>query len=391
MYRLLQDVKILDLTRLLPGGFATQLLGDLGAEVLKVEDPWQGDYIRWMEPLLPGSRESGFHWALNRNKKSVTLNLKSEEGRDIFFKLLKEYDVVLEGFRPGVMDSLGLGYEKLAQINPRVILCSISGYGQDGPYRLRSGHDINYNAVAGALGLTGPAGGEPVIPALQVADVGGGGLMAVAGVLAACFSREKTGRGQYIDISMMDGVVSWLVMLFAQLSCGASNLLRGKTLLSGGAICYNVYPTADGEFMSLGALEPKFWQEFCLAVDREDLISKGLSSDPADFAQMRELFKSRTRAEWVEFFKDRDACCEPVLNLAEVQEHPQVAARQMLINLEHPQAGPVKVPANPIKLPREETVADGLPPGFGQDTLEILQELGYSREELKRLKEAGVI
>ncbi|MGE5577975.1 MAG: CaiB/BaiF CoA transferase family protein, partial [Syntrophothermus sp.] len=204
MYQLLKGMRILDLTRLLPGPYATQLLGDLGAEVLKVEDPAQGDYMRWMGPGFAGSGDgagdSALFWGLNRNKRSMKLNLKSDAGKQVFFKLLQKYDVVLEGFRPGVMDSLGLGYEKLKEVNPAVIMCSISGYGQDGPYRSRSGHDLNFTALSGVLGLMGVAGGPPAIPAVQIADIGGGGLMAAVGVLAAYISRQRTGKGQYVDV-----------------------------------------------------------------------------------------------------------------------------------------------------------------------------------------------
>lgn len=391
MYKLLTGMKILDLTRLLPGGYATQLLGDLGAEVLKVEDPWQGDYMRWMEPYLPGTQESALYFGLNRNKKSLKLNLKSSEGREVFFKLLKSYDVVLEGFRPGVMESLGLGYEVLQAANPRVILCSISGYGQDGPYRLRSGHDINYTAIAGALGLAGVPGGQPVLPAVQVADLGGGALLAVAGVLAAYIARERTGVGEYVDVSMLDGVVSWMTMLYAQLAAGDPTLKRGEGRLSGGDICYRVYESKDGRHMSLGALEPKFWQAFCQTVGREDLISQQFSRDPGALAEVESIFKQRTQTEWMAFLKDKDLCCEPILEPFEAKEHPQVRHRSLFLSLVHPQAGRVEVVGNPLKFSQGEAGPDRLPPGFGEHTAEVLEEEGFSTEEIARLKERKII
>ncbi|HWJ02161.1 MAG TPA: CaiB/BaiF CoA-transferase family protein [Verrucomicrobiae bacterium] len=386
MYKLLSGVKILDLTRLLPGGYATQLLGDLGAEVVKVEDPWQGDYMRWMEPHFPGTGESALYWGLNRNKKSVALNLKSEKGRQVFLKLVQKYDVVLEGFRPGVMDKLGLGYEELKAVNPGVIMCSISGYGQDGPYKFRSGHDINYTATAGSLGLTGLAGETPIVPALQIADLGGGGLMAAVGILSAYIARQNTGEGQYIDVSMMDGVVSWMAMLFMQQAVGDTSLARGCTWLNGGIICYGVYPTKDDKYMALGALEPKFWTEFCQAVEREDLISRQFSGTAGDRAEVEGIFRSRTRQEWSEFFADKDVCCEPVLEMGEVKQHPQVAARNLFTTLNHPTAGPVQAVANPLKFGNAGEQTDRVPPGLGEHTREILLDLGLTERELEEIK-----
>lgn len=384
MFQLLQGVRILDLTRLLPGGYASQLLADLGAEVLKVEDPWQGDYLRWMKPYLPGTKESALYWSLNRNKKSLKLNLKSKEGQEAFLRLLVRYDIVLEGFRPGVMDSLGLSYQELKKNNPSVILCSISGYGQDGPYRLRSGHDINYMALSGALGLAGKSGEAPVSSAVQVADIGGGGLMAVIGILSAYISRQKTGRGQYIDVSMLDGVVSWMTMLYAQQAATDLTVKRGEGMLNGGQVCYGVYETKDRLFMSLGALEPKFWQKFCKSIDRPDLINKQFARDSNVAIEIERIFKSRTQDEWVNFFQDKDVCCEPILELSEARQHPQLKERNLFITLRHPDGSSVECVRNPLRFPEEQVFPDHAPPDFGEQTVEVLRKAGFTEEEIQR-------
>ena len=390
MYQLLNGVRILDLTRLLPGGYASQLLADLGAEVLKVEDPWQGDYLRWMKPYLPGTKESALYWSLNRNKKSLKLNLKSTEGREAFLRLLSKYDIVLEGFRPGVMDSLGLNYRELQKINPSVILCSISGYGQDGPYSRRSGHDINYLALSGALDLTGQAGEAPVPPAVQVADIGGGALMAVTGILSAYIARQQTGRGEHIDVSMLDGVISWMAMLYAQQAVEESPVKRGEGILNGGEVCYGVYETRDARFMSLGALEPKFWQMFCQTIEHSELIDKQFSHDPNVLSEIKEIFKTRTQKEWTALFKDKDVCCEPVLELSEVRGHPQVQARNLFATLSHPDGKNVEVVGIPLKFLQQEELPNHIPANLGEQTREVLQEVGFTEEEIKAYEGIGL-
>ncbi|AET69399.1 putative acyl-CoA transferase/carnitine dehydratase [Desulfosporosinus orientis DSM 765] len=390
MYQLLNGIRILDLTRLLPGGYASQLLADLGAEVLKVEDPWQGDYLRWMKPYLPGTKESALYWALNRNKKSLTLNLKSSDGRKTFLRLVTKYDVVLEGFRPGVMDSLGLSYKELQKVNPSVILCSISGYGQSGPYNRRSGHDINYLALSGALNLTGQAAGAPVPPAVQVADIGGGALMAVTGILSAYIARLQTGRGQYIDVSMLDGVISWMAMLYAQQAVEDSPVKRGEGILNGGEVCYGIYETRDARFMSLGALEPKFWQAFCQAIDRNDLADKQFTHDPSVLSEVQTIFKTRTQEEWTAFFNDKDVCCEPVLELSEVRNHPQIQARNLFDLLRHPNGMLVEVLSNPLKFAEKVELPNQIPPRLGEHTREILQDLRFTPEEIKMYERAEI-
>lgn len=284
------------------------------------------------------------------------------------------------------MDSLGLGYQDMAKINPSVILCSISGYGQTGPYSQRSGHDINYMALSGALGLTGEAGGAPVPSAVQVADIGGGALMAVAGILSAYIARLRTGRGQYIDVSMLDGVVSWMTMLYAQQAAIESPMKRGEGVLNGGKVCYGVYETMDGLYMSLGALEPKFWQAFCEAVERPELIGKQFAHDPDVLAEVERIFKGRTQQDWASFFEDKDVCCEAVLESSKVPEHPQIKARGLFISLSRPQAETVGSVGNPLKFPAEKEFPDLAPPGYGEQTLEVLREAGFTGEEIERLE-----
>ena len=272
----LSDIRVLDLSRLLPGGFCSLLLADFGAEVLKVEDTGMGDYIRWSPPYHEGaddSAKSALFLALNRGKRSIRLNLKEEAGREVLLRLVREYDVLLESFRPGVMERLGVGYETLREQNPRLVYCAITGYGQDGPYTARSGHDMNYLGLNGLLGLRGDPDGPPVQPAGQIADLGGGALMAAFGIMAALRERERSGEGQLVDVSMFDGSLSWLAMVAAQYLADGAVPRRGELALAGGLVCYRPYACRDG-WVTLGALEPKFWQEWCRGVGREDLVEK---------------------------------------------------------------------------------------------------------------------
>src|SRR5947208_6080832 len=274
MTRPLEDLRVLDLSRLLPGGFCSLLLADLGADVLKVEDTGMGDYVRWSPPYYEGaddSAKSAYYLALNRGKRSIRLNLKEERGREVMLRLACEYDVLLESFRPGVMERLGVGYERLRQENPGLVYCAITGYGQDGPMRDRSGHDMNYLGLVGLLGLTGDRGGPPVQAAGQIADIGGGALMAAFGILAALRERDRSGEGQLVDVSMSDGSLSWLAMVAARYFADREVPRRGRLEFGGGFICYRPYACADG-WGTLGALEPKFWRNWCRAVAREDLM-----------------------------------------------------------------------------------------------------------------------
>ena len=389
---LLTGEKMLDLSRLLPGPYCSLFLADLGMEVLKVEDLDTGDYMRRMGPIR--KQDSAYFLAVNRNKKSMTLNLKVKEGREIFFKLIHSYDIVLESFRPGVMDRLGIGYRELKEHNPRVILCSLSGYGQDGPYRDRSGHDINYIGLGGVLELIGDKNDTPVIPGVQIADLGAGGMMAAIAILAAVVHREKTGEGQYLDVSMLDGVISWLSMHAGKYFMDGELPERGDMLLTGRYACYHVYETKDGRYMSLGALEPKFWENFCEAIGRKELIFKQYIEGEERLRLIEEiqrLFKTRTQRDWVEFFKNADACCEPILNLGEVFHHPHVLHRQMVKELEHPVEGKFQAVGNPIKSSQFLVEINTPPPKYGEHTVEVLGAIGYSENEIQHFKEVKAI
>ena len=280
----LEGLTVLDLSRLLPGGYCSLILADFGADVIKVEDTGMGDYVRWAPPYYDGAEEtarSAKFLSLNRGKRSIRIDLKNERGKQVLLRLVRGADVLLESFRPGVLDRLGVGYERLKQENPRLVYCAITGYGQDGPNRDRSGHDMNYLGLGGLLGLTGEADGPPVQSAGQIADLGGGGLMAAVGVLIALRERERSGEGQFVDCSMFDGALSWLAMVAADMFADGVVPRRGTLHLAGAVTCYRPYRCADG-YVTLGALEPKFWAEFCRGVGREDLLDHAFDPPGSD-------------------------------------------------------------------------------------------------------------
>jgi len=392
----LEGIRVLDLSRLLPGGFCSLLLADFGAQVVKVEDLGMGDYVRWSPPYHEGvddSAKGALFLALNRNKTSVRINLKEERGREVLLRLVQGADVVLESFRPGVLDRLGVGYEAMRAVNPRIVYCAITGYGQDGPMRERSGHDLNYLGLIGLLGLTGESGGPPVQSAGQIADIGGGGLMAAFGILAALRERERSGQGQLVDVSMADGALSWLAMVAGQYLCDGVVPRRGNQVLAGSVICYRPYQCADG-WVTLGALEPKFWQNWCRGVGREDLIEHQFAApDSAPHTQVQAVFMERTREQWAAFAAEHDCCLEPVLGLDEALDSELVAARDMVVEIDQPGAQrPVRLLGVPVKLTRTPGDPRRLPgPALGEHTDALLREAGYDDAQIAALKEAGAV
>jgi len=391
----LEGLKVLDLSRLLPGGFCSLLLADLGAEVLKVEDTGMGDYVRWATPKYEGAEDSAasaLFLALNRGKRSIRVNLKEERGREVLLKLAREYDVLLESFRPGVLDRLGVGYERLHEENPRLVYCAITGYGQDGPYRDRSGHDMNYLGLVGLLGLTGEAGGPPVQSGGQIADIGGGAQMAAFAILAALRERDRSGEGQLVDVSMADGALSWLALVAGRYLADGEVPRRGEPELAGGLVCYRPYACKDG-WVTLGALEPKFWQEWCRGVGREDLIEKQFEKPGSEaHAEVERVFLERTREEWRRFASEHDCCLEPLLDLDEALDSELVRAREMVVELEQPGAKrPVRQLGVPVKLSRTPGQPQGPGPGLGEHTREVLESLGYGGEQIAALEQSGAV
>ncbi len=387
----LEGIRIVDLTRLLPGPYCTLLLADMGAEVIRVEDPASGDATRTSGPFIAGV--GAVHLLLNRNKRSLALNLKAPEGREIFVNLVRTADVVVEGFRPGVMDRLGLGYAVLKEVNPRIVFCSLSGFGQDGPYRSRVGHDANYMAIAGLLKLVGDVEEAPTLPGIQIADMAGG-VHAALGILAALVARGTSGRGQFVDVAMLDGVMTWMVMQVAHLAAKGEEQPREKMYLAGTIPSYNVYETRDHKYVTVGALEPHFWANLCRALGREDLIKlAGATGAEGTMLQqeMKEIFSSKTSQEWEEELGELDICFGPVNGLAEAQQDPQVRHREILIEVDDPRCGPVLQFGFPIKFSNTPCSVRTPAPGLGEHTQSVLAELGYKAEEIEGLRAKGVV
>ena len=397
----LEGIKVLDFCRNAPGMFATMILADMGADVLMVERPMDEARAAY-ERIVAGietpedeRRHASFN-ALQRNKRSIALNLKEPEALEIFRQLAADADVVVEGFRPGVVNRLGVGYEQVKEINPRAVYCSVSGYGQTGPYAQMAGHDINYISFAGALGLIGDSpDGKPAIPLNLIADYAGGGLCGAVGILAALMAREKTGRGQYVDIAMTEGVLYMLCGMIADALSQGYKPARGGTRLNGGSPYYNVYRTADGKYFSIAAIEPWFWENLCRAIGREDLIPHQSAGDEKRTEIARTLeatFLTRTRDEWFEALRDANISVGKVYDLEEPLDDPQVLARGMVVELEAPGVpnGQVRQPGIPFLL--SETPGQVRHPGsvIGQHTAEVLADLGYDSARIADLKAKGV-
>ena len=371
------------------------LLADFGAEVIKVEDPIQGDYLRWWPPFYTkgAKKESATFISLNRNKKSIILNLKDAEGQEIFYRLAEKSDVVFESFRPGVMNKLKIDYDTISKINPQIIYCSLSGYGQNGPYKDLPGHDVNYLGVAGVGSLTGEPD-HPKLMGVQVADIGAGGLNAVLAILMSIIARSKTGRGQYIDVSMLDGAMTWLAFALPRYWATQEIPIRGDDLLTGGRPGYGIYKTKDNKFVAVGALEKKFWRNLCISIKREDLVDilQPTGKEKKEIIEwLKTVILTKTREEWFEISKQTDICISPVYELNEIIDDPQVQAREMILDIKDERFGNIKYIGMPFKLSETPGNIRTRAPGYGEHTEEILRSLNYSTQEIETLRKKEVI
>ncbi len=378
----LKHARVLDLSLLLPGPYCSRVLAEFGAEVIKIEMPGGGDWVRHTPPLANGV--GVLFRALNQGKKNLTLNLKSDEGREILLQLVETSDVLLESFRPGVMERLGVGYERLAQANPRLVYCSLSGYGQDGPYRERPGHDLNFIGLAGLLDLTGPREGPPTIPGVPIADMKGA-LWAAFGIVLALLARERTGQGQRVDGSLLGGALACMPIAVAH-ALGGQPVQRSGSTLTGGVVCYNVYETQDGKYVTLGALEQQFWTAFCQTVGRDDLLGQqfapAVPGEPT-YDELCALFRTRTRQEWVEAMAGTDTCFEPVYDVEQALASAPVQALGMLSG--YGLLTPVRLSAQPARAAAAHVAAPG------EHTAALLSELGYDAAAIDKLRERGVV
>ncbi|MBW1903490.1 MAG: CoA transferase [Deltaproteobacteria bacterium] len=392
MYQPLEGIKILDCTRLLPYQYCTMMLGDLGAEVLKVEEPREGDYGRWGD----GARtyESDAFVMANRNKKSMKLNLKHEKGRGILKKLALEYDVLVESFRPGVMDRLGVGYEDMKKVNPAIIYCSTTGFGQTGPYKMLVGHDVNYLGYAGILACTGEQTGRPVIPGIPIGDMAGGGLVTAMAILAAIVGRERTGKGQHIDVGQADVLTSLNLRNIAEVLARRKGRTARPVDLRGFSICYNSYSTSDNKFVAVGPVEPKFWANFCKTVGKEEWIENHLlpyEEGSKATEELKQLFASKTRDEWEKIFENVDSCITPVLTPDETLENEHFKERGMISTMDDPQRGETLQIGFPAKFSDELNFKRSPAPFFGEHTDEVLAGAGFTEAEIEELRDEGVI
>ena len=385
----LTDMKVIELAHVMAGPTCGRMLADMGADVIKVERVPDGDDTRrFLPPDIEG--ESAAYMMMNRNKRGVAIDLKNSEGKEVLIRMIADADVVIENYRANTMVKLGLGYDDLKPINPGLIYCSLSGYGQDGHYRDRAGHDLNYQALAGIIGLAGPKNDIPALPATQVADIGVGALWSLVGILSALVARQSTGKGQWLDVSMTDGSLGFLHMTLASFLGGQGDPPgRGADTLSGGLPCYAVYETQDKRHMTLAALEPKFWLAFCQATNRPDLVKLQFGGKTPEghtaWEAIADLFASRTRAEWEDIFRDVDACVEPVLEPDEIAAHPLHQARQNIVE----DTSGMRRLRTPLADPAQNT--PGPSPALGEHTESLLAELGYSADDISELKRKGVV
>ncbi|MDQ1278113.1 MAG: hypothetical protein QG555_1155 [Thermodesulfobacteriota bacterium] len=388
----LEGMLVLDLSQRLPGGLCTQILADFGADVIKVENPRGGDGFRNTPPLL-GANGSFFH-ILNRNKKSMTLDIKKPAGRDIFLSMASRADIIVESARPGTMKKMGLAYEDLQGLNPKIIYCSVTGFGQTGPYRERPAHDINILAISGILELLGEKGRPPIVPAIMISGAGGGGINAALGIMAALLRRERTGKGQYLDVSILDGLSPFLVLMMSEYLAGKGAPVRGESRLGGGHACYNIYETRDGKFLALGCLEQKFWDGLCRCLNREDLCADLMAPLPRQaeiIQELKAIFLQKNRDEWMTILGQDDICFSPVNSLPEALDDPQVRHRGLWFQASHPAGDVIPQQGFPIKFSQDQPELRIPPPLLGQHTMEIMQTMGYDESAIKTLRASGVV
>lgn len=387
----LNGLKILDFTTLLPGPYATMVLADMGADVLRIVSGSRPDLVDFFPPFVPGTKLSAASTQLGRGKRCMALNLKDPRAIQIIHQLIADYDIVIEQFRPGVMAKLGLAYEDLRKVNPAVIYCSLTGYGQTGPMRDRAGHDINYIARSGVMAYSGKKESGPCLLGIQIADVASGSNNAVIGILAAAIHRKNTGQGQFIDVSMTDGMIAFNAMFGAAFLVDGRELRRDGDYLNGGSL-YDYYETKDGRYVSFGGLEPQFFTNFCNTINRQDLISGGVMPKGVETVkeEIRSIFLTKTRDEWVEIFNRTDACFEPVLSLGEVFSDPLTLARGMVVEVALPGGGKVRQLGHPVRF--SETPPEYRQAGVsgGVHTQEVLTGLGYTDQEIEEFEKTGL-
>ncbi len=387
----LQDIRVLDLTGLLPGPLCTLYLADMGADVIKIEAPG-GDDARRLGTT--GERDSTLFQALNRNKRGLRLDLKDRRGRDIFLRLAKRANVVIEGFRPGVVTRLGIDYPVVQALNPAVVYCGLTGYGQTGPYRDRPGHDLNYCGYAGISEQIGAADGPPVLPNFQIADIAGGALSAAMGILAALLAAQRNGQGRYLDVAMTDCALANAVISLSSYASRGATAPRGDDMLSGALACYNIYRTADDGYMAVAALEKKFWARLCEILERTDLIEAHLAAGQAGREvkrQLADIFASHSRRYWTDLLAAADCCVSPILNLGESHHDPHLQTRGMFIDASVSDAIPAQQYAFPIQFSGHQRLINRAAPRHGEHNTEILGEAGYSSHEIERLASDGVV